>query len=354
MKRSNCYFLIARDIGRQISDDDWEVLEPFHIASWQSIERILQNQQLSLDGSTFRLMPDFRQGIDRLVHRYSLMQRIFHEKDNSAMSEFTYNEIFLRLVFEEDGMAEGLFSRSEDIAEYIIFEIFIILNTAAPGCCDLSNATLVSHPRHLNIYGQHIDTSINLSGRVFEAALYEPQDHPWMIIEKLSVEDVSEWINVVCPRFTVRPSNPGAKAIFALQHLARSEQGPTSIIWIFYGLESLYQCKPGENFRTLVERISLFLELNEDAKSALRKRLRELYDLRSAFVHGGHRVAHPLYNGLFGEEDESNSYRYVRDSDFGAAVLIMSIQRLVKLKWSYPIFREVMTGHSAAASTEGH
>jgi hypothetical protein len=173
MKRSFCYLLLTRDIGRQISDDGWEVIEPLHIASWQTIERRLSSDYMSLQGSVFHLKADFSQAIDDLTHRLHLMRRIFHAKDATAMEEFRNDELVLRLIFEEEGGVGNRFSVSKDMAEYLVFELFLTLNIAAPGSCNLSHGILRSHPEQFNIFGRTIDTDISLYGRSFEASLYE-------------------------------------------------------------------------------------------------------------------------------------------------------------------------------------
>ena len=93
--------------------------------------------------------------------------RYFHFKNIHALEEFRHDDFDLIFDVDEDGEFKSQFSDTEDIVEYIIFEIFTILNLAAPGSCDLSGAVFASDPVQYNIRGGKITSDIQLSGHPF-------------------------------------------------------------------------------------------------------------------------------------------------------------------------------------------
>ncbi len=79
-------------------------------------------------------------------------------------------------------------------------------------------------------------------------------------------------------------------------HLAKADLSIDTIIWLFYGLETLYDTQPGANRRALINRIGLVLSPDDKQRAFLNKEPTELYNIRSGFAHGGRQVAHPMNN----------------------------------------------------------
>lgn len=221
------------------------------------------------------------------------------------------------------------------------------MNLWQPGSCDFSGAILKTRPISKNIYGKQIQHKIDLDGHYFESALYEQDVYAWLKFPPVNLEVMLAWFNNACPRFQMIPQNPAAKSIYALQHLSRSEYGPPSIIWIFYALETLFDCKPGENFKTLNNRIANLLKLSAKEHKVLKTNLRNLYDIRSAFVHGGLEVVHPLRDEGLDKRADNASWRFVPPTDFGVALILRCLNELMIRGWLFPTFEERMSGVSA-------
>lgn len=129
-----------------------------------------------------------------------------------------------------------------------------------------------------------------------------------------------------------------------MMHIARGEYSPTTVIWIFYALEAIYDTRVGESFTNLTSRIALLLGATPEQANRLRKNLRELYDFRNSFVHGGLEVIHPARNEQLDRDLDHRFTRVMSSCDFGFRILLCSVQEIAKRGWIEPVFSEVLSG----------
>ena len=217
------------------------------------------------------------------------------------------------------------------------------MNIAAPGCCDFYRASLL---------GGSIEPNVSLSSHMFESALHVFLTEAWPIIRFLDLHQVIEWYDVVRQGASQVPNNPMERALFALLHASKIDLSPMEIIWLFYPFESLLQTKVGESFSLIVRRLCLLLEANEPQSRLVRKRMRELYDIRSAIVHGGFEVTHPMHDeGVDGRARDS-FMKILRAADYGYALLVAAIQKTIVNGWRFPRFDEVIAGVPVNARCE--
>ena len=191
-----------------------------------------------------------------------------------------------------------------------------------------------------NFVGPYADTS----NYYFEAAFLYSKDHSWPVIENLPLRTVHSWLSSVRAELSMVPSTRMESVIFALLHISQAGASPTAVTWLFYALETFYDTKTGENFRSMVERIRIFLSPDDKQLQNLRKKLRLLYDIRSAFIHGGLRVIHPLNNEILDKSIEEEYSRLSDAIDFGFCLILSSIQEIIKRGWIEPEFREIVVG----------
>jgi hypothetical protein len=251
------------------------------------------------------------------------------------------NQFLIRSVINGDSIDDY---RASELLRILLFHLFISMNLSAPGSFN---------PYHITIEGEWERSlgerssargHFSLNARVFENALLDTPKRPWLPVDFLSFSEVQDWLLKVAPLGNMRPQNRGARCLFALLHLVKTEMGPVHITWIFHALESLFDCKPGEGFSKLVQRISMLLSLNTKQQALLRKSLRELYDYRSSFVHGGLEVVHPVREEGYDEAAEDMFDRNIQASDWGGMVIVSCLQNLIARKWKCPEFAERMSG----------
>jgi hypothetical protein len=122
---------------------------------------------------------------------------------------------------------------------------------------------------------------------------------------------------------------------------------PVEVIWLFYAFESLLQTKVGESFGSLVRRLCLLLGANEEQSNIVRRRMRDLYEIRSAIVHGGYEITHPMHDDGVDKRAQKSFMRILNALDYGYAFLVAAIQSTIINGWAFPKFDEVIVGHAS-------
>ena len=129
------------------------------------------------------------------------------------------------------------------------------------------------------------------------------------------------------------PDTPVERALFAMLHVCRSSGRPEDIVWLFYAFESLFQTRVGENYSALLERVCLLLQPDRTQEKVLGKNMRAMYDFRSAFVHGGLQVIHPMHNEVMDKRVEESYGKIIELSQYGTKLLLGCLQRYILENW---------------------
>jgi hypothetical protein len=222
------------------------------------------------------------------------------------------------------------------VVQSIIHDIFLIMNIAAPGCCDFYRASLLGD--------ESIEPDVSLSNYEFEAALLVHVDNKWPVSRILELNKVITWFDAVRQGTTQMPRNPMERVLFALLHISKIDTSPMAVIWLFYAFESLLQTRVGENFSAIIRRLTLLLDADKNQAELLRRKIRILYDIRSAIVHGGFEVTHPMHSEILDKRVDESFADLLQALDYGYALLLACIQRVIEQNWLFPYFDETVRG----------
>jgi hypothetical protein len=338
MAKAAQFCLVVPNTGRSISDDAWQTIDVAHIDIWKSATSLLRERKLVSEQTTYTITADWTSALRRYEKHYSAMMYLERNKEKTPP-----NDLYKRVKFPRRPSkniikvsARGNNSLNlMSIAENAIFNFFLIMNIAAPGCCNFYRASLS---------GRDYEPSMSMTNAHFEAGLLTYLDGGWPVLQVMKLEKVISWFDSVRGGISQVPQNPMEKVLFALLHMAKIDVSPILVIWLFYAFESLLQTRVGENFSSLVSRLCLLLETSEKEAALLKKKMRALYDIRNAIVHGGFEVAHPMHNELLDRRVENSFGRLMNATDYGNAILLASIQKTIENGWRFPQFEESVRG----------
>lgn len=180
---------------------------------------------------------------------------------------------------------------------------------------------------------------------MFESAWIDSLRSKFPVVGKLPLSDVIAWFGrLALGKRQIAESGP-VKALFCLLHLARDWNfEPTALLWISHGLEALYSVPNALSFNFLRDRISLLFDAPSASKAQVARELRELYDLRNAFVHGGMNIARPFANEVVDRRLNNFNTRLLDSRDFGARLLLASLQEMIRRQLTQLNFRESLCG----------
>lgn len=328
-------------------DEEWEKIEPAHIQIWEEASRILSRRSIEHDKCTASVFVDWQPLATRLAYLYGLRREA---SSDSSLNAFDWSPFWQPITLSGTITIQG----ENDLtsydwypgffAELYAYDLFTIINLAYPGSCDFltlaiktDNGRVVSEPR--------------LSAYSFDFAWVSTLAGKWPTVRMLPLEQVAGWHSSLKLGAKQTADTPVEKLLFAMLHLCRREDYAEAVIWIFYALEALVETRVGESISTMVRRVSLLLSLDEKQRAVLNKQLRKLYDLRSAIVHGGYRVTHPIAQEIVDRRIGEELGRALELYQFGVTIVFACLQELVARKWTDLSFQEIMKGDGEKFAT---
>lgn len=221
----------------------------------------------------------------------------------------------------------------------LLIEIFLVANLSCPGSFNLFRSYIRN--RSLDpMKDSMAQTELELSEYVFENAWHEGQGHKWLGVGFLPFADVLHWYNSLEVRGKGAATNDIERALFSLLHLGRASfLEPTAVLWLASALEALFDTPNGSSFSFLCKRIALLHDLGPANTNELKRRLRAFFDVRNAFAHGGSSVLHPLADDRDSQVQSKHS-ELLEVTNFASAVLLGSVQELIRRGWKGMTFQE--------------
>ena len=332
-----------RSLARE-GDEDWEAIEPDHIAVWSKASELLAFRSYEHESCRAVVRINWTPLVQRLSHLHDL-RRTAHL--TRSLASFDWSPFWEKMTVQASVSLSGENRLSQYdwypsfFAELYAYDVFTILNLAYPGSCNFFSLTISTK-------AGRVTHEPRLAGSAFDFAWVESRSGRWLSLKSLPLEEVLKWHSSLGLGTKQKAKTAVEKALFALLHLCRREDYSDTVIWIFYALEALVQTKVGESVSGLVRRLALLLSLDEPQKANLNRLLRELYDFRSAIVHGGYQVTHPIAQEVVDRRLEDEYGRFFRLYQFGFTLIVACLQSLVLKQWVDIEFLETMRGTDAA------
>lgn len=218
-------------------------------------------------------------------------------------------------------------------------DLYLMANLASPGSFNLYRSYLRDTTKD-PAKDPLAQTDLELSEYVFETAWHEARTFEWLKVDFVPFKAVVAWCESLELSGKSVATTDVERALFSLLHLGRASfMEPSAVLWLASALEALFDTPSGGSFSFLCQRAAILLDLKKEEVTELRRRMRQFYDIRNAFVHGGARILHPL-------ADDRESVVQAETSDllsttnFAAAVLIGSVQELIRRNWRGLSFSE--------------
>lgn len=231
-------------------------------------------------------------------------------------------------------------SAGKDFLQQLLYEIYLVANLSVPGSFNLFKS-------YIRAKGAETDkdpfsqTELKLSEFLFENSWHCSQERPFIQVGFLPFEDVFTWYKRLNVGLKQVAKETAEKALFTLLHLGRTSfLEPEATLWIARALEALYETSPGGSFQLLHRRISVLFGFDDQQQTTIKKQLREFYNVRNSFAHGGGSICHPMANERWDPLVDKVFGRTIDANSIAAAILVGSVQKLIRHKAVSLIFNE--------------
>jgi hypothetical protein len=226
----------------------------------------------------------------------------------------------------------------------LLYEIYLVANLSTPGCFNLYRS-FIKVPGLDPAESPFAQTELELSEYPFEQAWHETQSTSWVKVGFLPFGDVYRWYKQFQLGLRQVAKSPVEKALFALLHLGRNSfLEPEATLWLASALEAIFDTPNGSSFHFLHKRISALLNVDSKQEATLKKQLREFYNVRNRFAHGGGEICHPIANEFGDPHIDQVSRRTIEANNFACGILLGSIQGLVLRNAAGFEFTETISG----------
>lgn len=331
------YNLDCRNVSRW-DDDRWDEIEPCYIRFWGDDANQFGVRQYDHDECKITVAADWRPLGHELSRKYEILEPVRLGRTAPSDDDWydRYNKPFFIEVTVSVQGDNDLSKRPEyadSFLELYIYEFFFVANMAVPGVAQFY--TLSFQPSQDNE-----PVNPRLSSYVFDHNWMRSLEGQWPPLRQLPFAEVVRWYDKLNIGIKQQADTGIERAIFAIYHLSRMDIEIESVVWIFHALEALLATRVGENISGLVRRVALLLEASPRQAKALNKKIRQLYDMRSALVHGGYPVAHPLRDEILDRRLDDGFMKIIHNTEDGFGLLIAIMQRMIILGINEVKFRE--------------
>jgi hypothetical protein len=341
--RIEVYEIVSDSFNLGITPDTSLEYAQATVDVWEAIAPIVRERKYQHDGCDIRVQVDWepihlllaenlKNSLDLISEPTPGMVKKIYIREMSPEEIQVANanrEKSISAYVEISGQNE--LSKYSFFVETYLYDLFLILNLTLPGSAEFHNITIRRS-------GYPTDNLCLSSYAWWDA--YQEKDQ-WPLLNSIDPRTVVAWYYSIRRGFAQVPETPIERAIFALFHVCQSDGRPEDMIWLFYGFESFFQTRVGENFSALVDRLILILRPNNEQEKQLRKQLREMYEFRSSFVHGGLSVIHPMHREDMDKRIDAQYRRITELSKYGSRLLLACLQRYIQNGWHEVHYRTI-------------
>src|SRR5665647_1338414 len=122
--------------GRQSTDFQWETVEPAYIDAWKAGRDCFRERTILAKGEKYTVSVDLA-GILRRHERFLAAMKYLHRDKGSHFAERIMKTRFPRKA-SRNTITISTKSKKPHclaVAESAVYDLFVIMNIAAPGCC---------------------------------------------------------------------------------------------------------------------------------------------------------------------------------------------------------------------------
>lgn len=217
--------------------------------------------------------------------------------------------------------SDKLFTRA--VFEKGLYDIAIVANIARPGSLEFGRGTLFQDDE----YKCTTDKMGNV--HLLREAVQVADSIGWPSLQTFDFAQVWLWASKQQGFIEGFGGGPTGRALNAFASLFQSEDETINLLWALVGIEAMYTRGQGALQEQVKAKSQAFLGKQE----AHKKRIGQMYDFRSKFVHGD-----LDFSGRYPLRDASSEFmKYTGDLfasiELAEAILLATLQKLVELDW---------------------
>lgn len=344
-------FLVVLNLGRIGRTNGYEqhseLLSERDCEVWSQAEMQLGKMEYMLRNKTIfvsadlGLISNWYKG-DKERGRYFRNPLAYPKVDVSSLWESSEVTLPVKVAFR-DGAPENFNKyHARIVVEKYLYDIFFVMNMSVPGSCEFLNVRF--HDGDDFAVAHRGAERLLLSSYNFEEGYSDYLDGKLFAPIELPLEIVIEWYRKLDLGLRQKGERKIERAIYALLHICKSDIDISTVIWIFHALESIYTTRVGEGVPGIANRMLDLVDFDRSKAKTVTRHLRDLYNYRSAFVHGGYEVHHPMGSEVIDDRLNADRDTIYDECRIGFNLVVLSIQKMIQKGWFGLNVTEVVVG----------
>jgi hypothetical protein len=328
------YTISFQNFGRGFRAPTEPVLQS-DLLVWEKACNILSDFSYPVESGSINITVDWSAALEDAKYSYlveskltSLSWEDFSEWEKLQPEKSENIAINVKVSAKEEG----------DLSLYIyraLYESFMALNFSSPG----------SFCFYKTIPDFKTSWDITAESYFFDNSWLECIDFGWPNISYIDLEKVIEWIRNQSINIEELAKTKMQRAVYALLHACcHSPRNLSTIIWLSYALEAIYETPMGQAFSVLYNRLIAFLNPPKEIHKEIKRKLRAFYDERHKFAHGHSPIVHPLEDFNIDSDPDKYLYKVQRLNDFLFTIILATIQKCILNSWVSINFTENWEG----------
>lgn len=233
--------------------------------------------------------------------------------------------------------------RNKNFVIYFLHLIYLAMNLASPGSCNLWQATITWRGEKQELSKR----TVLLDGAYLESACQLSLDLNWPLIEIIPVRKVWSWLSSLSISEAPFSRSNVERTIFAMLHVCTDREeniNQADLLWLAHAFESLFDTPMLGISKALRDRIFLVLGNPSTNQKRIKKMLTSFYELRSAFVHGDSEIPNPMYHESTDEKYDDFFSEMTNNIEFALLIVIATLQKMITNSWKAIEFSEQHSG----------
>jgi hypothetical protein len=305
------------------------------ILAWEKACEILSEFNYSIESSLIKIIIDWSNALEDARYSYLVESKLV------SLSWDDFVEWKKLQPKQPDNLSLSMkvdANEEDDYSLYIyraLYESFMALNFSSPGSFSFYKIVPDFKTSH----------DIKTESYFFENSWLECLDFGWPNTSHIELEKVIKWIRKQNINIEVFSKTKMQRAVYALLHVCcRSPMDISTVIWLAYALEALYETPMGQAFSVLYNRILIFLSPPIELHKEIKRKLRAFYDERHKFAHGHSPLVHPLEDFDMDSDPDKYLYKVQCLNAFLFTIVLATIQTCISNSWSSINFTENWNG----------
>jgi hypothetical protein len=283
------------------------------------------SEACSLSNKISFIIREYGVHLVEIAHVKRINRTIRKHLQPHRMYEYRILTLSIKVPFSNSSPADRALIRDYILEE--VFRLILCINIARPGAIEIWSCAVIQDGEIIQpVAFPRIDCA------VLRSAVELSEVINWPNLRNIKLTVAWNWSNKHKNYFDGLDNTSMGRAISALSRLLEptSEDEAVKLLWAMIGIETLYV----KGKTAITEQVREKVQILLGEQTTYKKKIMQMYDFRSRFIHGDLDFPGLYMNWEIHTEVEKYSKDLLEAVSMAVAILIASLQEIIRRDWS--------------------